>query len=262
MSVQLRNNDIEQAKPIYRTAMIPAAPLVTSKRILVVSYWRSGSTFLGALIRSAPGVFYSYEPLQYFNVYARIECSEQIESSIKLINALFQCKFPSDYFTYIASRKWGKPESFFMSANTQAQKLCTKNSSLCNDPTLYSSLCHEFPVHLMKTVRLPLTAVRRLIDESVHNQFKIVYLVRDPHGIMASRFNRDWCVHPSCTLASELCQQMNADLEAFQELNELYPNTFYKIRFEDFTANVEAETEKLFQFLGKFIPFIQLLSSP
>jgi Sulfotransferase domain len=104
----------------------------------------------------------------------------------------------------------------------------------------------------MKTVRLPLAAVRRLIDESVNSKFKIVYLVRDPHGIMASRINKTWCVHPSCTLASELCQQINADLKAFQKLNESYPDTFYKIRFEDLTANVVTETEKLFKFLGNF----------
>ena len=39
-----------------------------SKKILVATTWRSGSTFLGDIIKSIPGVFYSFEPLLYLEL--------------------------------------------------------------------------------------------------------------------------------------------------------------------------------------------------
>ena len=38
-----------------------------TKYILIVSTWRSGSTFFGDLLTQYPGTYYSYEPLQYLS---------------------------------------------------------------------------------------------------------------------------------------------------------------------------------------------------
>ena len=38
-----------------------------TKYILIVSTWRSGSTFFGELLTQYPGTYYSYEPLQYLS---------------------------------------------------------------------------------------------------------------------------------------------------------------------------------------------------
>ena len=42
-------------------------PQVEQKYVLVVSNPRSGSTFLGSLLNSYPGTFYSFEPLHYLS---------------------------------------------------------------------------------------------------------------------------------------------------------------------------------------------------
>jgi hypothetical protein len=55
----------------------------STKRILIVSTWRSGSSFLGQLIASSPGVFYSFEPMA------------------KHVPFLFRCHFPDDYIRFI-----------------------------------------------------------------------------------------------------------------------------------------------------------------
>ena len=39
----------------------------TAENILLLSTFRSGSTFLGSLINQYPGMFYSYEPGIYFD---------------------------------------------------------------------------------------------------------------------------------------------------------------------------------------------------
>ena len=40
-------------------------PAMHAKHILIVSSWRSGSTFLGDILNHYPGTFYTFEPLIY-----------------------------------------------------------------------------------------------------------------------------------------------------------------------------------------------------
>ena len=42
-------------------------PPTHAKKILIVTTWRSGSTFLGDLLNHYPGTWYSFEPLHYKN---------------------------------------------------------------------------------------------------------------------------------------------------------------------------------------------------
>lgn len=56
---------IPPLKPILNDVNAPLS--TTMKRILIVSTWRTGSSFLGDLILSAPSVFYSYEPLHFID---------------------------------------------------------------------------------------------------------------------------------------------------------------------------------------------------
>ena len=39
-----------------------------TKYILILSTWRSGSTFLGELLAQFPKTYYSYEPLHYLSI--------------------------------------------------------------------------------------------------------------------------------------------------------------------------------------------------
>ena len=39
-----------------------------TKYILILSTWRSGSTFLGELLAQFPNTYYSYEPIHYLSI--------------------------------------------------------------------------------------------------------------------------------------------------------------------------------------------------
>jgi uncharacterized protein YeaO (DUF488 family) len=91
------------------------------------------------------------------------------------------------------------------------------------------------------------------MEESMDQGLKIIFLIRDPRGVMASRSRKSWCNQASCASASHLCKQMKDDLEFFDKYSELYPNTLYKIQFENFILNMEEETRKLFAFIGNFL---------
>ena len=212
------------------------------KRILIVTTWRSGSTFLGEIINSAPGVFYSYEPMYYFERHNG--------SQTELIRSLSRCQFSTEYLRDMNGLTKGSQN--FMTVNRRVWNACQHNRSLCVEPEFVGQLCSFFPVHLMKMVRLRVKDLSSLLmDDPSTKDWKIIYLVRDPRGVMSSRKNLTWCdSDPACNDGARLCAEVKDDLERMNQFQNQFPHRFYLIKFEDLAASVEDETEKLFNFLG------------
>lgn len=56
---------------------------------------------------------------------------------------------------------------------------------------------------------------------------KIIYLVRDPRGTLASRHHRDWCPgKPDCDDPKRLCDDLESDYYTAFRFNKLYPDQF------------------------------------
>lgn len=217
------------------------AALPPMKRILIVSTWRTGSSFLGELIQSAPGVFYSYEPLHFFDRHPGTKTD--------LIRSIFQCRFTADYLRHVNGLMEGGQD--FMRRNRRVWESCQHDKSLCYRPDFVARLCSYFPIQLIKVVRLRAKELVSLLNQDSNNDWKIIYLMRDPRGVMASRANLTWCrPDPACGEVRHLCGDMLDDLNVIQQLKNQYPDRHYLLKFEDLTANVESETEKLFRFLG------------
>lgn len=224
----------EEALPSSSTDSLPI------KRIMIVTTWRSGSTFVGDIIKSAPGVFYSFEPLLYLDHHPG--------SKAALIQSIFQCQFSADFLRSVNGLS-GLPND--MRRNRRVWDECHYNRSLCHDPQFVGSLCSYSPVNLIKTVRLRVNELITLMkNDTSSKDWKIIHLVRDPRGIMSSREGLNWCkVNPACNDVSRLCTELVEDLELIKELATQFPNRHYLVKFEDLATNVETATEKLFEFL-------------
>lgn len=211
------------------------------KRILIVTTWRSGSTFLGEIFHSLPGVFYSYEPMYYFERHSG--------SKTQLLRSLFQCHFPMDYLQFINGLTENSQN--FMMMNRRVWEACQHNRTLCYQPEFVSEICSYFPIHLIKVVRLRVKELATLlVNDKPSIQWKIIYLVRDPRGVMSSRANLTWCKpDPACNNVSRLCSEVQEDLMWVDKLKSQSPDQFYVMKFEDLAANVQLETEKMFGFL-------------
>ena len=210
------------------------------KRIMIVSTWRTGSSFLGELIQSVPGVFYSYEPLHFFDRHHG--------SKEDLIRSIFHCTFPSDYLRHISGLTEGGQD--FMRRNRRVWEACNHDPSLCHRSEFVRRLCTYFPIQLTKVVRLRVRELAGILKEGDDLKWKIVYLARDPRGVMASRANLTWCKpDPACGDVHRLCADVKEDTELMKQLQTQFPDRFYLLKFEDLTSNVETETENLFRFL-------------
>lgn len=139
-----------------------------------------------------------------------------------------------------------------MSRNWRTWAACQHDKSLCYNPEFVAKICSLFPIHLTKVVRLRVKELEELFKkEMLQVNWKIVYLVRDPRGVMASRANLTWCHQraEACLNPKQHCSEVYDDLTRIEHLKRQFPNLFTVIKFEEFTSDVQTEAEKLFQFL-------------
>ncbi|XP_033490245.1 carbohydrate sulfotransferase 1-like [Epinephelus lanceolatus] len=190
-----------------------------SKRthILILATTRSGSSFVGQLFNQHPEVFYLFEPLYHVQLALLPRLSQSrnlaerrvmLGAARDLLRSLYNCHLKS-LEGYIRPRP----------ANHSTDKLFRRGASqsLCTRPVCEASLgpeeqslvltdegecvrkCGPLNVLLaadacrakrhaaIKTVRIPQISDLRALIEDPKLNLKVVQLVRDPRGILASR---------------------------------------------------------------------------
>uniref|UniRef100_A0A2P2I056 Carbohydrate sulfotransferase 4-like n=2 Tax=Hirondellea gigas TaxID=1518452 RepID=A0A2P2I056_9CRUS len=221
----------------------------TPLRILLVSTWRSGSTFLGQVLQQHPGVFQHYEPFSYFGI-RQIRSGSDAFQSQQLLHRLLECRFAGqdEYLEYTA-----KNPVDMSGHNKRIWNACNsvKRIDICSNATFLTEACNMFPIQLVKTVRLRLNLTQLFLGETRLNA-KVVFLVRDPRATMSSRRSTvDWCDSgQDCSSPAILCSDLKADLKVAGALELLYPKSFTMIKYEDLANNPQNVIKKLLQFLG------------
>ena len=62
------------------------------KRLLIVTSWRSGSTFLGQMLSEHPGVYNHYEPLMHLGVQQIRPGDPRVQSVVQHLQDLLNCR--------------------------------------------------------------------------------------------------------------------------------------------------------------------------
>ncbi|KAK7866079.1 hypothetical protein R5R35_013576 [Gryllus longicercus] len=214
-------------------------------RTLVVTTWRSGSTFLGDVLNSHPANFYHYEPLLNYET-TQIREEPLASEAVSKLKALLNCNYTGfdHYLTY------GQRHIELFVHNTRLWAQCKKHRDLCWSPDFLSPFCRLFPFQSMKVVRLRLKLVEEFLKDPSLN-VRVLLLVRDPRGTVQSRKHRVWCLNnPDCADPALLCSDLVADYSAAVELNAKYPNRFRVVRYEDLSVEPYTGVQDLFDFLG------------
>lgn len=229
----------------------PVVPITDVKIVLIVAYYRSGSSFFGELMSSTPRTFFHYEPLMLFTVAGNIRLGRQ-HYAFKLLDALVQCRFEPLYTAWMENTPYYKQNHFLAD-------ICGGEES-CFSPGHLASLCSRAQTQVFKFTRLYVTQVQSWIKRNpeIAPSVRVIHLVRDPRAMYASRRRLGWCKnHKQCGSAIALCDQMRSNLDAFGDLGHHLPNRTYQIRYEDLTADPLNETKRLFASLGlQFTPSV------
>ncbi|XP_074025574.1 carbohydrate sulfotransferase 5 [Leptinotarsa decemlineata] len=216
-------------------------------RTIIITTWRSGSTFLGDIINSLPGNYYHYEPLLEYGIM-QIRGSPHAETALQTLRRLLNCDYTSLY-SYL---EYGMSHVYLFTHNTRLWNQCEMYPQYCWNYTFLNEMCRLFPFQSMKTVRLRLWLAESLLEDEDLN-VKVILLVRDPRGTLQSRKHRDWCPgEPDCDQPNNLCADMVSDYSAAIQLMKNYPDRFRALRYEDLSLNPEEIVEDLFDFLGLY----------
>ncbi|XP_037039805.1 carbohydrate sulfotransferase 5-like [Bradysia coprophila] len=218
-------------------------------RSVIISTWRSGSSFFGDILNSLPGSYYFYEPLRNLGDIQIRDGSSLVPKAEDDLHKLLKCNF-SGMFQYMHSN--------FVRYNTRLHKFCGTilPFDMCtNDVTFMSNFCSIFPIQVIKEVRLRPGPAKAILMDSDLN-VKIILLIRDPRGIVSSRKREKWCLFSKdreCGDYTNLCQDLTSDFEAAKHLTKEYPQQFKVVRYEDLSLNVFAVMEDVLNFYG--LPF-------
>ncbi|XP_020706956.2 carbohydrate sulfotransferase 5-like isoform X2 [Athalia rosae] len=214
-------------------------------RSIILTTWRSGSTFLGDVLTAHPANFYHYEPLLDFDI-VQIRGPPLAAEALKNVRALLNCEY-ADLDHYI---EFGKTHSWLFNHNAPLWKQCQAHRGLCSNHRFLSGMCKLFPFQSMKLVRLRLRVAQELLSDQ-KLAVRLVLLVRDPRGTLQSRKHRDFCpTSPDCSDPALLCADMVSDYAVAVELQKKYPTTFRVIRYEDLAVEPYKHVEELSKFYG------------
>lgn len=129
-------------------------------RSIVVTSWRSGSTFLGDILNAIPGNYYHYEPLLDFGI-KQIRDAEDQQLAVQNLKNLLNCDYGdmSDYLEY------GKTHTYLFEHNQRLWDVCREYPRFCWRPAFLTPFCRLFPIQSMKTVRLRLAQAEQLLQD-------------------------------------------------------------------------------------------------
>ncbi|KAK2170367.1 hypothetical protein LSH36_3g20029 [Paralvinella palmiformis] len=118
--------------------------------------------------------------------------------------------------------------------------------------------CKGKMLNVMETLRLKMSHLETIL---LHNpDMYVIYYVRDPRGIIASRISG---MKPSSNrttmdividTATVLCKTMKDDLESMHKLEAKYPEVFIDMRYEDLVLSPMETAEEIYRILGVEYP--------
>lgn len=144
-------------RPLSQLAMESGGQPVRS---LVITTWRSGSTFLGDILNTLPGNYYHYEPMMHYDI-RQVRDEPLATKAVGELKSLLQCDY-SGLGEYLS---FNEDHTYTFKHNTRLWDQCLEHPHLCWRPRFLSAFCKLFPLQSMKVVRLRLNIAARLLED-------------------------------------------------------------------------------------------------
>ncbi|KAF6033248.1 hypothetical protein EB796_008442 [Bugula neritina] len=167
---------------------VPLNPPKNQKKVLLVTYMRSGSTFTSEFFKGYPNSYYLFEPLRGLiptktRTHEELSVNGNLEGrSTDLLADLLRCELDKAPLTSIA---------FSIRKMNDFLKACSvvEHESRLSCMQAHSSSCLSSDMIAIKVIRAKLQWTRQLLENEKYQleNLKIVYLIRDPRAIINSR---------------------------------------------------------------------------
>ncbi|XP_043937698.1 carbohydrate sulfotransferase 5-like [Protopterus annectens] len=174
---------------------------VDKTHILIISSWRSGSSFVGQVFSQHPDVFYLMEPAWHVWINMYQNSAKLLQMAVRdLVRSVFQCdmsvfdvympenKTLSDLFQYGVSRALCSPPScdFYKRTDITSELTC---KTMCGKSQFskVEAACKTYSHVVLKEVRFFDFKVLYPLLKDPSLNLKIIHLIRDPRAVAKSR---------------------------------------------------------------------------
>ena len=254
--------------PLRNTPLIPHPKRMN---IIVISFPRSGSSFLGDIFNHHPAVFYLFEPLRtvqkLFSGDSLFEFDFSSPSYQNMVFKVFEdinnCKFARDIFGRYLNQQnlrrrlaLSSPFCVRNGTSTVCQKLETRQfEDACKNNYIVFAAKILTPRILNSSGKWNKNLFE-MCSSNGARECKIIHLVRDPRAVVRSLkalafFRRSHDPRRELSwYAEKVCHQMESDIKIGKLMKEFWPDGYKLIRFEDLARNPLGVVNELYKFTG------------
>ena len=225
---------------------------VVINKILLFTQWRSGSSFVGEILKHNPKTFYMFEPMMFFHLQKPSAIGEIFltKNASHFLSELFRCNL--SYITEVSKQHWPnetKFRTFWFKRAFGIPKYIGLSEDHCKTKT-------NIVAKIIKVPQLKFV-FPFVTDENV----KTIYLVRDPRGVFMSRTpflmekynvtNLDilYTVHYREEMRKH-CRNIVQDYEFIKANTHFIPDILFLVRYEDVAYHPKEMTAQIYSFLG------------
>ena len=284
--------------PLFQTGIIPkrgsdrrrllprtsdpafSAPLNSStKLIVIVAAFRSGSTFLGEVFNQNPAVLYDFESFHWLALENRKKDSEingahprHTDDELNLLylqQILHNCSILPPMFADVAHKYWqcgrNKQENMELFGN----EACSDNIwSMKTIKGIRQFHCKKRESVVIKLIRLRRIKDLELIQNIRQADVKIIHLLRDPRALFRSRVGYkeifatkrnklNWVVSEKFSKigieAHTECENYVNDIKYARRSIWLL-DRYLQVRHDQMSVDPEGTAQKIYKFVGLDMP--------
>lgn len=244
------------------------------RSLLIFGADRSGTTFISRMFSEDPQMFMIYEPLWVTKAWRKKQPSEDwTRSELEVINGILSCnftKFPlATRFLAHTSRQWSAAsfKNPFLSENFCSVAEFRKKS--CPDlslvPNFAAEMCASRYRHSVTKIaqgRVPKLELSSIVPqvfiENPDTDIKVIQILRDPRGSLASRIKLGWMPnHASPSFVHQVrypCMRIAENVKYGRNLPEEYRNKYMEVYYRDIAKYPIKTALKIYKFAGFEMP--------
>ncbi|KAL5020986.1 hypothetical protein ScPMuIL_000141 [Solemya velum] len=231
--------------------------------LLILTYMRSGSSFLGDIFREGQNTFYVYEPLH------GLKTALGHNKTVTFLNETVLNNLTHEHNAYRVIKDWLTCDLEQLDTATLGDVFLRRTQSVsefqkCKGLTRESfnitkryktcipylkKICNQNKFRVIKTIRTNMATAKSLMD--CLPNLKIIHLIRDPRAVQNSRLRVGaFKFKKALNMTRHLCTAISNDLPIGQQINSAYKGRYMILRYEDLASKPIDMSRKLYNFLG------------
>ncbi|XP_060080734.1 carbohydrate sulfotransferase 5-like [Ylistrum balloti] len=232
--------------------------------VIILTYMRSGSSFLGEILQANPDTFYWFEPVHEiwglhktngnhkfdFQDGTKRTFPSFLDIAVPTIKNISTCQLESLPMDALREQFLAKSKQMtdFVNCRGYKEKGHTTNEKLLKCLPSLKSKCLQSKYIVIKTIRITMESVEYILRNVPNSQ--VIHLMRDPRGTSRSQQAvGQLSKHNFRQEISEYCKRVYHDVLRKELLDKQYPGRIRTVFYEDVANNPIVYSKSLYQYL-------------